>query len=70
MPREEADQNIGGGWSVIQYLIKQFIDFTSDLEKDNLSTRNQQDFLILIHLIAKMLSQSYLVYYEVNSETI
>ena len=70
MPREEADQNIGGGWSVIQYLIKQFIDFTSDLEKDNLSTRNQQDFLILIHLIAKMLSQSYLVYYEMNSEAI
>ena len=68
--RQDADLNIGGGWSVLQYLVKQFIDFTGDLERDNLSTRGQQDFLTLIHLIAKMLSQSYLVYPELNSEAI
>lgn len=66
----DADQNVGGGWSVLQYLIKQFIDFSAYLEKDNLSTRGQQDFLTLIHFIAKMLSQSYLVYPEINSEAI
>lgn len=40
------------------------------LENDHLSTRGQQDYLTLVHLLGKMLSQSYLVYPEINSEAI
>ncbi len=66
----DVAQNVSGAWSVLQYLIKQFIDFTGYLEKYILSTKEQQDFLTLIHLFGKMLSQSYLVYPELNSEAI
>lgn len=55
---------------MLQYLVKLFIDFTGHLENDRLSTKGQQDFLMLLHLLGKMLSQSYLVYPEMTSESI
>jgi hypothetical protein len=40
----------------MQYLVKLFMDFTTNLENDRLSTKGQQDFLLLVHLLGKILS--------------
>ena len=55
---------------MMHFLVKLFMDFISHLESDRLSSKGQQDFLLLTHLLGKMLSQSYLVYPEINSESI
>lgn len=57
-------------WTVLQYIIVIWMQWTNQLEENSLSTKQQKEFLGITILLSKMITQHYLIYSELHNEAL